>query len=107
MKIELEKNGRYSFPMGILDIAIRSDEQRAYAACMDGLYSLAIPARDAKDEKPKPVCIGRHGSYVSGVALTKDEAEITTTAYDGTLHVRPLAAEVAEEIVPRCQEKIH
>lgn len=107
MKIELEKTGRYSFPMGILDVAIRDDEQRAYAACMDGLYSLAIPPRDAKDEKPKPVCIGRHGSYVSGVALSKDGSEITTTAYDGTLQVRPLTPDANEEIAPRCQEKIH
>ena len=107
MKIELEKNGRYSFPMGILDIAIRGDEQRAYAACMDGVYSLAIPPRDAKDEKPKPVCIGRHGSYVSGVALLKDDAEITTTAFDGILQVRSLAAESTDEIEPRCREKIH
>ena len=107
MKIELQKNGRYSFPMGILDLAIRGDEQRAYAACMDGLYALAIPAREAKDEKPKAVCIGRHSSYVSGVALSKDDTEIATTAYDGTLQVRSLTVEATEEIVPHCQEKIH
>ncbi len=107
MKIELEKNGRYSFPMGILDVAIRGDERRAYAACMDGVYSLALPLRDAKDEKPTPVCIGRHSSYVSGVALLKDDAEIATTAYDGTLQIRTLSGEADQEIAARCQEKIH
>ncbi len=107
MKIELEKTGRYSFPMGILDIALRGDEHVAYAACMDGVYALAIPARDAKEEKPKPVCIGRHGSYVSGVGLLKEEAELVTAAYDGTLHIRPLGKDANQESVPRVDEKVH
>jgi len=107
MKIELEKTGRYSFPMGILDFALRGDEQVAYAACMDGVYSLAIPARDAKEEKPKPICIGRHSSYVSGVGLLKDDAELATAAYDGTLHIRQVHNEATEETATRIEEKIH
>lgn len=107
MKIELEKNGRYSFPMGVLDVTFRIDEQRAYVACMDGIYALEIPPRDSKDAKPKPVCIGRHSSYVSGVALLKDDRELATTAYDGTLQIRNLSAEAVDEIAPRYQEKIH
>jgi WD40 repeat protein len=107
MKIELETNGRYSFPMGILDVVFRADEQRAFAACMDGIYSLAIPPRDAKEEKPKPVCIGRHSSYVSGIGLLKDDTELASTAYDGTLQIRTLSTEADQEIAPHIQEKIH
>ena len=107
MKIELEKTGRYSFPMGVLDIALQSDEQVAYAACMDGVYALAIPSRDAKDEKPKPIRVGQHTSYVSGVGLLKNEAELVTAAYDGTLQIRPLSKDKQEETPPRIEEKVH
>jgi len=107
MKIELEKNGRYSFPMGVLDVALRGDEQRAYVACMDGIYSLDIPPQDSTDSKPKPFCIGKHPSYVSGIALLKDDGELATTTYDGTLQIRALSNELVGEIAPRFQEKIH
>ncbi len=107
MKIELEKTGRYSFPMGILDLAVRADEQIAYAACMDGVYALALPPRDAKEDKPKPSRIGQHASYVSGVALLQDEAELASTAYDGTLQIRAVSKDVKEETPPRIEEKLH
>ena len=107
MKIELERTGRYSFPMGILDLAVRADEEFAYAACMDGVYALAIPSRDSKDEKPKPVCLGRHGSYVSGVALLKEESELASTAYDGTLQIREVSKGSQAEITPRVEKKLH
>ena len=85
MKIELEKTGRYSFPMGIQDIALTADEQRVYAACLDGVYELSLPARDDHEAKPVPECIGQHASYVSSVALLEQDAEVASTGFDGQL----------------------
>lgn len=116
MKIELTKTGRYSFPMGVMDLAIREDDRIAYAACLDGVYALPLPARDAKEEKPKPVCLGRHASYTSGVGLLRDDASIATTGYDGVLQIRAVNGHAssqqgqvddAAEISPQVQTQLH
>lgn len=114
MTIELEKIDRYAFPSGVLDFAVRSDGQRLYAACMDGIYEL--PFAEPAKEKSKPFRIGRHGSYVSSVALVESANTLLTAAYDGTFQVRDLAAidnteteskPLTEELSPRITERIH
>lgn len=161
MKIELQRTDRISFPTGILDLALSADESTAYAACMDGIYQLRLPkAEPATDgeptaenktetkaegetkaepkpaaaPKPKPRRIGRHASYVSGIALGSGDATLLSTAYDGSLHIRDLArpapessnddandeadkaadasaagesAEGASEVEPRFAERVH
>ena len=107
MKIELEKAGRYSFPMGAMDVAIQQDEKRAWVACFDGIYALMLPPRDQPAEKPKPIRVGGHTSYVSGVGLLADDQSIVTTSYDGTLQIRPLPESVNEEIPPSVEATLH
>ncbi|MFO1064745.1 MAG: hypothetical protein U0892_12850 [Pirellulales bacterium] len=107
MTIELEKIDRHSFPMGVLDVVIKSDEQTLWAACMDGLYELALPplnesksettdgkgdGKPAEPKKTKPRRFGVHGSYVSSVACDEAAGKLYSTAFDGTLHVRDLNA---------------
>jgi hypothetical protein len=48
MTIELEKADRFAFPTGILDLVVTADGQRAYAACMDGIYQLDLPPLPAR-----------------------------------------------------------
>ncbi len=111
MIIEFEKIDRYSFPSGMLDFAVKLDGQRMYAACMDGIYEL--PLADASTEKAKPHRIGRHGSYVSSVALIESTNKLLTTSYVGTFQVRDLAKTVDdstggnEELAPQISERIH
>jgi WD40 repeat protein len=107
MKIELTKTGRYSFPMGVMDLAVRQDDRIAYAACMDGVYALPLPAREAGDEKPKPICLGRHASYTSGVGLLLDDASIATSGYDGMFQIRPVTVDDTAEIPPNMQTQLH
>lgn len=132
MKIELEKTDRVAFPTGVLDLAVRTDDQTVYAACMDGLYELSLPAAvpstssSSAELKPTPRRFGRHGSYVSGIAINETDATVLSTAYDGTLHIRDLpasenpatanATEIkpeennaapAAEIPPRFSERVH
>ena len=114
MPVELEKIDRYSFPSGLLDFTVRSDGELLYAACMDGIYELPLssftPAqavvneadkditKDKKDNsekskgKAKPQRIGRHGSYVSSVALIESTHSLLTASYDGTFQIRDLSA---------------
>ncbi len=110
MTIELKKIDRYSFPSGVLDFAVKSDGQRLYAACMDGIYKLELA--EPTKEKDKPKRIGRHGSYVSSVALMESTHSLLTTAYDGTFQVRELTRDLEnepqlEESSPRISERIH
>ncbi len=105
MKIELEKTGRYSFPMGVMDIAVTKDDHHAYAACMDGLYELEIPDSEAKDAKPKPAFVAQHGSYVSGVGLLEEDRELVSTSYDGTIQIRPRGNDPS--MPPRFAERLH
>ena len=111
MTIELEKIDRYSFPSGVLDFAVKSDGQRMFAACMDGIYEL--PLADASTEKAMSHRIGQHRSFVSSVALIESTNKLLTTSYDGTFHVRDLAnadgvsREGKEELAPQISELIH
>ncbi len=107
MKVELEKAGRYSFPMGVMDIAVRQDDQRLYAACLDGVYSLELPSREAKEEAPKPTCLGRHTSYVSGVGLLENDLSLASTSYDGSLEIRSLDPATGAPTETRFRESIH
>lgn len=107
MKLELKKTGRYPFPMGLMDFVIQADEQRAYAACMDGVYALELPPRDNNRQKPSPALLGQHGSYTSSVALSQDQAKLYTASYDGTLHLRTLGGELTPPIAPTWNERIH
>ena len=94
MPIELEKLDRIAFPMGIMDLAVRSDGLMAYAACMDGIYQCSLQVERKADEKPIPICIGRHSSYVSGIALVESKSTLVSTSFDGTLHIRDLPKEM-------------
>ena len=137
MTIELEKIDRYSFPSGVLDFIVKSDGKRLYAACMDGIYEL--PFRDSNSSEPtaaeatkgekanstsKPHRIGRHGSYVSSIALIESSNALVSTAYDGTFQIRELPVSTSFppsvtansetelkqeslEIAPRFSERIH
>ncbi len=113
MNVELKRTDRIALPMGILDLAIQSDEQRVFAACMDGVYSIdfgsvAEGSQEGKSDQPaRSLCrIGQHESYVSSVALIEEHQELVTTAFDGTLHVRSLA-QLGEDIQPHVSERIH
>lgn len=107
MTIELIRADRFSFSTGIMDLAVRSNGQQAYTACMDGIYELTFPelppipgerpeagkeekSKEEKLERPKPKRIGRHSSYVSGIAILESDDRILSTAYDGTLQFRRL-----------------
>jgi WD40 repeat protein len=137
MTIELEKIDRYSFPSGILDFALKSDEKRLFAACMDGIYELSFPDSESNESAPdekskdgkstaktKPHRIGRHASYVSSIALIESSNVLVSTAYDGTFQIRelPIATTAPSsettasdtdlnpesfEIAPRVSERIH
>jgi|694.fasta_scaffold01434_12 WD40 repeat protein len=106
MKLDLNKTGRYPFPMGLLDFALQADEKRAYAACMDGIYSLDLPPRDNNRDKPDPLRIGQHQSYTSSIALGT-ESKLFTSAYDGTLQLRILSEPLQALIEPSLNERIH
>lgn len=90
MSIALEKLDRIAFPMGIMDLSIRSDGLMAYAACMDGIYQCVLPVDPKASDKPNPVRIGQHTSYVSGIALLESNSSLVSTSYDGTLQIRDL-----------------
>jgi WD40 repeat protein len=138
MPVELEKIDRYSLPSGLLDFTVRSDGELLYAACMDGIYELPLLSltpeqsatnksdKDKKDklkEKAKPHRIGRHGSYVSSVALIESTHSLLTASYDGTFQIRDLSANghvqaagetnentdkaEAKELAPRLSERVH
>lgn len=107
MKIELEKIGRYSFPMGTLDAVIHPDDRRAFAACMDGLYGLELPDRTDKDSKPKAIRLGAHQSYASGVALLEENKSIATMGYDGKLQVRSLSDRLDGELPLQWEQPVH
>jgi WD40 repeat protein len=107
MKVELKKTGRFSFPMGVLDFAVRQDESSLYAACLDGIYGLSLPPRDAHDDKPVPDLLGRHESYVSGIMFQPEEKGLVTTGFDGSLHIRPLTPAAKQEIAPSFQQRVH
>ncbi|MEQ1828776.1 MAG: hypothetical protein ABL921_22625 [Pirellula sp.] len=112
MKIELERTDRIAFPMGILDLAVTADGRKAYAACMDGLYECRFPqaSRSTEADKPTPIRIGAHSSFVSGVGLLEENATIVSTSYDGTFQIRELKEELSspeKEIAPKHTERIH
>lgn len=107
MKIELKKTGRYSFPTGVMDIALQHDEARIIAACMGGLYGLDIPPRDNDDLKPQPYELGQHTSYVSSVGLSADSTKIYSTSYDGSFHLRELKPDTRQTIAPQLQVALH
>ena len=137
MTIELEKIDRFSFPSGVLDFQVKSDGKWLYAACMDGIYALPFDASDSVEpttaEKPKgeksktktkPHRIGRHGSYVSSIALIESSNFLLSTSYDGTFQIRelPVADSVSlaeqrvtesgpklemRELAPRVSERVH
>lgn len=107
MKLELKKTGRYPFPMGVMDFALQPNEQRVYAACMDGIYALNLPSPDNNRDKPAPIRIGEHGSYASSIALAADQTKIYTTAYDGSIHIRDVNEKSESLIGPTVNERIH
>ena len=143
MPVELEKIDRYSFPSGLLDFTVRSDGELLYAACMDGIYELPLPSlapeqtagndsdkdKDKTDKKERPKAkakarrIGRHGSYVSSVALIESTHSLLSASYDGTFQIRDISATEAvpavsdskenvdedegKELAPRVSERIH
>lgn len=105
--VELKRTDRIALPMGILDLAIQTDQQRAYAACMDGIYAIDFELSTEPDKSKHKLCrIGGHDSYVSSVALVEEYHELITTAFDGSLHVRSVAT-IAEQIQPVVAERIH
>jgi WD40 repeat protein len=94
MPIELEKIDRTSFPMGVMDLAVQRDGRAAFVGCMDGIYRCEFPTEDSpQDQVPLPICIGRHGSYVSGVALHQSKSSLISASYDGTIQIRNLAGD--------------
>lgn len=107
MKVELEKAGRYSFPMGVMDIAVRQDDQFLYAACLDGIYAMELPSREAKEVTVKPQCLGRHTSFVSGVGLLENDLRLATTSYDGTLEIRSLEPATGSPTETLFRDRIH
>ncbi|MCY2986088.1 MAG: hypothetical protein NTY15_20860 [Planctomycetota bacterium] len=146
MPVQLEKIDRYSFPSGLLDFTVRSDGELLYAACMDGIYELPLsslasssltpeqPAANESDKekneklkgKTKPRRIGRHGSYVSSVALIESTHSLLSASYDGIFQIRDLSGsgtvpEVsnadqpeakatlneANDLTPRLSERVH
>ena len=109
MNVELKRTDRIAFPMGILDLVVQSDQQRAFAACMDGIYAIDFD-RDTKAEKPahKIRRVGRHDSYVSSLGLLENPSELISTAWDGSMHVRDISnLDQGEELQPRVTERIH
>ncbi len=93
--------------MGILDLAVQSDQSRAFAACMDGVYAIEFTAKPEENEaKPQVVRIGKHDSFVSGVALLEEHAELISTSFDGTFHVRRLT-DIHADVQPHIAERIH
>ncbi len=107
MKIELTKTGRYSFPTGVMDFVIRHDERMAIAACLDGIYGLALPSREVRDAKPNPGLLGRHSSYVSGIAMLEGESAIASTGYDGEFQIRQLKPDSIAESEPTYRQRLH
>jgi WD40 repeat protein len=107
MQIDLKKAGRYSFPMGILDFALDANESNVYAACMDGLYRLPLPPKDAIKEGAKPISIGRQSSYVSGVGLVGADSTAVTCNYDGTLQMRNVSPDCVEDVAPTLEQRLH
>ncbi len=102
MPVQLEKIDRYSFPSGIMDFVVRSDGERLYAGCMDGLYRLPLPIESPSKDKPKikPTRIGTHGSYVSSIALIESTNSLLSAAYDGTFQIRKLDGDLKRDTEP-------
>jgi WD40 repeat protein len=109
MPIELEKIDRVSFPMGIMDLAVTSDGSTAYAACMDGVYAYRFPSdsKDSATEKSKPIRIGQHTSYVSGIGLIESSLSLISTSYDGSIQFRDLAESSEPALPPKFSNRIH
>ena len=97
MPIALEKLDRIAFPMGVMDLSVHSDGLMAYAACMDGIYQVTLPVDPKATDKPIPMRIGQHTSYVSGIALMESNSSLASTSYDGTLQIRDLSTRLASE----------
>ncbi len=107
MKIELTRIDRIKLPMGILDLAVQTDEQRAFAACMDGVYAIDFLKSEAEDKPAHKLCrVGSHNSYVSSVALLEQHSELISTAFDGSLQVRNIAT-ITEDVQPHVSQSIH
>jgi WD40 repeat protein len=107
MKLELKKTGRYPFPMGLMDFALQADEQRAFAACMDGLYTLELPPPDNNRDKPSPTLLGQHTSYASSIALSSDQSKLYSSSYDGSIQLRMLSGNTNIPLEPTLNERIH
>jgi WD40 repeat protein len=112
MRIELERLDRIAYPMGVMDLALAKDGRQTFAACMDGIYAFTLRDRNASKEpaQQEPVCIGRHASYVSGIAYAEDARSLISSSYDGTLQIRDLSnvdTYSASDMEPRYQSRIH
>ncbi|MFO0923190.1 MAG: hypothetical protein U0905_11955 [Pirellulales bacterium] len=107
MKIELEKIGRYSFPMGTLDAVIHPDDRRAFAACM-GLYRLELPDRTDKDSKPGVLIrLGAHQSYASVPCYWKRTSPSQRWDTMAKLQVRSLSDRLDGELPLQWEQPVH
>ncbi|MBL8871046.1 MAG: hypothetical protein JNK90_14720 [Planctomycetaceae bacterium] len=107
MKLELKKTGRYPFPMGVMDFCLQANAQRAYAACMDGIFAIDFPPADNNRDKPLPKRIGGHDSYVSSIALSANNTTLYSSAYDGRIHSRIINESTSDLVEPNWNEAIH
>lgn len=107
LNVQLKRTDRIALPMGILDLAVQADQQRAYAACMDGVYAIDFdPSSEPDKAEHKLLRIGKHESYVSSVALMESHQELVSAAFDGSLQIRSVAS-IKEDLPPHVSERLH
>jgi WD40 repeat protein len=78
LKVSTQRQTRHALPTGVLDLAVDPDGQRAYAACMDGVYQVDLTSGQAQR-------LFEHQSYVSGVVLDPARPVLISAGYDGQL----------------------
>lgn len=69
---------RHTLPMGVLGLCACEDEQKLYAACMDGVYEVSADSGDFAK-------FYEHDSYVSGIAYIYENHTLVSSGYDGAL----------------------
>lgn len=77
--VKLEKKSSHRLPTGVLGIDHRGQEDRLFAACMDGVYELSLT--DGSFHQ-----LFTHESYVSSVAYFPERSTLISAGYDGALH---------------------
>ncbi len=84
--VKLTKQASHEMPSGVLGIAHGADEDRLFAACIDGVYELSLS--DGKHRR-----LYEHQSYVSSVAYLPTHKTLVSAGYDGALHWYDLASD--------------